>query len=82
MKEFVGYIFFDKTRDYESAFSINPHWADDDEDWYLGGTVKSLQDVWAVLENHGFDAEYIYNFFNFDLTHDEYAELKSQDKTI
>ena len=75
MNDFVGYIYFDKTRSWESHFSTNPHWADDDEDWFLGGTVKTLDDVYTVLERHGFDSDYIYNFIELDLSHYDYIQL-------
>lgn len=75
MNEIVGYIYFDRTRSWESHFSTNAHWADDDEDWFLGGAVRTLNDVYAVLENQGFDDEYISNFINLDLPHYEYMQL-------
>lgn len=75
MNEIVGYIYFDRTREWESYFSEDPHWADDDEDWFLGGAVRTLDDVCTVLGNQGFDTDYIENFIRFDLSHDQYMEL-------
>jgi hypothetical protein len=75
MNDFVGYIYFDRTRNWESHFSTNAHWADGDEDWFLGGTVRTLNDIYTILENQGFDGEYICNFINCDLSHDEYMHL-------
>lgn len=75
MADFVGYIYFDRNREWESHFSENAHWADDDEDWFLGGTVRTLDDVFTILGNQGFDNDYIENFIRFDLSHDQYMEL-------
>jgi hypothetical protein len=75
MNDFVGYIYFDRTRSWESHISTNAHWADGDEDWFLGGTVRTLNDIYTILENQGFDGEYICNFINCDLSHDEYMQL-------
>lgn len=75
MDEIVGYIYFDRTREWESYFSTNAHWADDDEDWFLGGAVRTLDDVFTVLGNQGFDDEYICNFIEIDLPHYEYMQL-------
>lgn len=74
------YIYFDNTRDWESYLSMNPHWADDDDEgWYLGGIAESLSDVFSILEEHGFDYEYIYNFIEYNISHEEYIELKRAD---
>lgn len=75
MNEFVGYIYFDRTRSWESYFSTDAHWADGDEDWFLGGTVRTLDDVSTILESQGFDGEYIEDFIKFDLSHDQYMQL-------
>lgn len=75
MKEFVGYIYFDRTREWESHFSTDAHWADGDEDWFLGGTVRTLDDVYAILEGRGFDDEYIWYFIERGIRHDYYIRL-------
>lgn len=79
MEQFVGYIYFDSTRDWESYFSTNAHWADDEEEWYLGGTVKTLNDIYSILENQGFDFEYIENFIALNLSHYEYMQLAKEE---
>lgn len=75
MEQFVGYIYFDRTREWESHFSTDAHWADGDEDWFLGGIVKTLDDIYFILENQGFDDEYIENFIALELSHYEYMQL-------
>lgn len=59
----VAYIFFDKDRDWESALVLNPKELEGVEGWYLGGIVHSLKEIFSLMENQGFDPEYIYNFF-------------------
>ena len=82
MKEVVGYIFFDKEREWESYFSSNPIWADDTDEWYLGGEVRTLEDVFTILGSHGFDDEYISNFIELDIPHEYYIDLKMQSGAV
>lgn len=81
MNDFVGYIYFDRTREWESHFSTDANWADGDEDWFLGGIVKTLGDIFTLLSNQGFSDEYIWNFIRFDLSHDQYIQLLDADRS-
>ncbi len=78
MKEFVGYIYFDRTREWESYFSTDAHWADDEEDWFLGGSVRTIKEIYTLMYNQGFDDEYIGNFIALDVSHYDYMQLYNQ----
>ena len=80
MSKFIGYIYFDKERDWESYFSTDPHWADNDENWYLAGEVSTLQDVHNILNEKFDDEEYVYHFIKHNISHYAYCELEKQSK--
>ena len=64
----TAYIFFDKERDWECALTINRKEYDGYDGWYLGGIVHSIKEIFTLLEDHGFDSEYIYLFLD-DIPH-------------
>lgn len=57
----IAYVFLDRNRDWECAVTATPSDFEDDPDWYLAAEVNSLDEVYEVLEDHGFDYEYFYN---------------------
>ena len=69
MSKSVAYVFLDRSRDWECFVCENPHEADGDDDLYLAGEVNSLKELFQLMEEHGFDAEYFYEYIDRCMPH-------------
>jgi hypothetical protein len=58
----VAYIFFSHSMDWACDITENPADFEGLDDWYLGGGVSNLKEVFKLLDEHDFDPEYFYDF--------------------
>lgn len=60
--EFAAYLFLDHARSWESYITTNPRELEGCESWYCAGGVNTISDVFDLLEAHGFEPDYFYEF--------------------
>ena len=65
----VAYVYLSRSCDWECFVSENPHEADGDEDLYLVGTVSNLKELFRLMDEHDFDAEYFYEYVDHCMSH-------------
>jgi hypothetical protein len=73
----VAYVFLSKSCDWECFVVTNPLEADGDDDLYLVGSVSSLEDLFHLMEDNDFDAEYFYEYVDRCLSHRLYNLLNN-----
>ena len=76
-----GYLFLNREMSWESDFSFRKekYGGFEDEGWYIAAEISTLDDLIRELENAGFDGEYIDNFIEIDLSHDDYNALTQKE---
>ena len=69
MSKPVAYAFLSHSRDWE--FWITDNLADFNgcDDWYLAGEVSSLKELFQLMEDNDFDAEYFYEYVDHCMPH-------------
>ena len=65
----VAYVYLSRSCDWECFVTTNPHEADGDDDLYLAGEVSSLKELFHLMEDNDFDAEYFYEYVDRCLPH-------------
>ena len=60
MSKPIAYVFLSHSRDWECEVTLNPSEFEGLEDWYLAGEVCSLEELFQLMEDNDFDAEYFY----------------------
>lgn len=75
-----AYVYLSRSCDWECFVSENPHEADGDEDLYLAGEVSSLKELFQLMEDNDFDAEYFYEYVDHCLSHRIYNMLNKGDE--
>lgn len=79
MPKSVAYVFLSRSRDWECFVTLNPNEADRDEDLYLAGQVSSLKELFQLMEDNDFDAEYFYEYVDCCMSHRIYNMLNKED---
>jgi hypothetical protein len=77
--KYVAYVFLDRTRDWECAVTPFPSDFDGDPNWYLVGGVNNLKELFQLMEEHGFDAEYFYEYVDHCMSHPLYNMLNKEE---
>ena len=67
--KFAAYLFFDRDCDWECYITTDPREFDGVPEVYLGGGVNTLTEVFDLMMEHGFDAEYYYLFVERCMSH-------------
>ena len=65
----VAYVFLSRSCDWECFITTNPHEADGDDDLYLAGEVSNLKELFHLMEDNDFDAEYFYEYVDNCMSH-------------
>ena len=74
----VAYVLLSRSRDWECFVTADPSEAYDDEDLYLAGEVSSLKELFQLMEDNGFDAEYFYEYVDNCMSHKLYDLLNKE----
>lgn len=67
--KYTAYLFLDRTRDWECLVDTDPTLFDGDADIYCAGGVNTLKELFQLMDEHGFDAEYFYEYVDHCLSH-------------
>ena len=65
----VAYVFLSRSRDWECVVTDNFADFDGCDDWYLVGEVSSLKELFQLMEDNNFDAEYFYEYVDHCMSH-------------
>ena len=69
MNKPVAYVFLSRSRDWECFVTTDPSEVEGDEDLYLAGEVSSLEELFHLMEDNDFDAEYFYEYVDHCMSH-------------
>jgi hypothetical protein len=69
MSKPVAYVYLSHSRDWECFVSEDPVVLATDDDLYLAGTVCSLKELFWLMDEHDFDAEYFYEYVDHCMSH-------------
>lgn len=75
-----AYVFLSRSRDWECFVTTDPREAEGDDDLYLAGQVGSLKELFQLMDEHDFDAEYFYEYVDHCLSHRLYNLLNKGDE--
>ena len=74
-----AYVYLSHSRDWECFVTDDKQEFTDDDDLYLAGEVSSLEELFNLMEDNDFDAEYFYYFVDRCLSHRLYNMLNKED---
>lgn len=77
MSKPVVYVYMSRARDWECFVSEEPIVLAADDDMYLAGEVSSLKELFQLMEDNDFDAEYFYEYVDHCLSHRLYNLLNT-----
>ena len=69
MVKAVAYVYLDRSRDWECVVTLNPSEYEGIEDWYCAGQVTNLKELFQLMEDNDFDAEYFYEYVDHCMSH-------------
>jgi hypothetical protein len=69
MTKQCAYVFLSRSRDWECFVTTDPREAEGDDDLYLAGEVSSLKELFKLMEDNDFDAEYFYEYVDHCMSH-------------
>lgn len=75
MSNTVAYVYLSRECDWECFVNMYPIELTDDDDLYLAGTVSSLKELFHLMDEHDFDAEYFYEYVDRCMSHELYNML-------
>lgn len=64
-----AYVYLSRAYDWECFVSEYPQVFAAEEDMYLAGTVSSLKELFQLMEDNDFDAEYFYEYVDHCMSH-------------
>lgn len=64
-----AYVYLSRSCDWECFVCEQPQDLIADDDLYLAGTVSSLKELFQLMDEHDFDAEYFYEYVDNCLSH-------------
>lgn len=64
-----AYVYMSRSRDWECFVTTDPRDAEGDDDLYLAGEVSSLKELFKLMEDNDFDAEYFYEYVDHCMSH-------------
>lgn len=73
--KYVAYVFLSRSRDWECVVTTFLSDFDGDPDWYCVGGVNNLKELFQVMDEHDFDAEYFYEYVDHCMSHQLYNLL-------
>lgn len=76
--ESVAYVFLNRFRDWECEVTLDKSEFAGLDGWYLAGEVSSLEELFHLMEDNDFDAEYFYYFVDRCLSHRLYNMLNKE----
>ena len=73
-----AYVYLSHSRDWECFVTTDKQELDGDDDLWFAGEVSSLTDLFHLMEDNGFDAEYFYAYIDYCLPHSLYNLLNKE----
>jgi hypothetical protein len=69
MTKQCAYVFLSSSCDWECFVTTDPREAEGNDDLYLAGEVSSLKELFKLMEDNDFDAEYFYAYVDHCMSH-------------
>ena len=69
MTQSVAYVFLDNSRDWECIVTTDPTVFEGDEVLYFAGGINNLKELFQLMEDNDFDAEYFYEYVDHCMPH-------------
>ena len=70
-----AYVYLSRSRDWECFVTDNKYEFADDDDLYLAGEASSLEELFHLMEDNDFDAEYFYEYVDHCMSNRLYNML-------
>lgn len=65
----VAYLFLNHLYDWECVVTERPSEFEGYDGWYLAGKVSTLKELFKLMEDNDFDAEYFYEYVDHCMSH-------------